>query len=303
MIRLSQSSAKSYLTCPHQFWYSYILKLQLNMFNDKFFIGNMIHEGMHLSFIKDKDLFEMLGLYYDYSVEKEYEKYLISDEISNKFPEWKVIVLGMIYAYNIKNGKLIDDHEHIHNEKEYIIDLGDDVYFVIKLDNILRRRSDGANVIHEIKTSRELNSSYVNEIAYQVQIASYYWLGKRIAEFNPKGIVYDVLQKPSIRLKKNESHEDYILRLEEYYQVEPDKHLWTEILPEPGISEKELLRSLKYVAAGIRRGDFHKTWVGCGICDYKKPCRNDDAQEYLMPYTKKEEKQGGTIITDGEIKA
>lgn len=303
MIRLSQSSAKTYLECHKKFWYSYVLGIRLNVFNDKFFIGNMIHEGMHLSYKKDDDLFELLGLYYDYSVEKEYEKYLISPETENKFPEWRVIVLGMTYAYNIKNGKLIDDHEHIHNEKEYIVDLGEDVFFVIKLDNILKRRADGATIIHEIKTSRELNEAYVNEIRHQFQIGCYYWLGKRIQEFNPVGVVYDVLQKPSIRLKKNELRDDYLIRLEEYYQAEPDKHLWTEIFDEPGTTEKDIVDTIKSVAYGIRRGDFTKSFTSCGICDYKKLCRNNDNPAFMMPFTKKEEKTGGTIITDGEIKA
>ncbi len=293
MIRLSQSSYQMYLKCPKAWDYAYNKRLEKRIFNINFFVGNLIHEGLHMIYKKDEDIFSIMIKKVDEAVEQEREKHLFSPEEEKKLEEWKVIILGMLYAYSIKNGKFIDDHEHLHNELTHNIDLGDDVFFQIKIDNVLRNKEK--QFIHEIKTTRELNENYVAAIKTSVQIACYYHFGKMVEGFNPEGVIYDVLQKPSIRVKKDEAYEDYLARLQDYYEKEPDKHLWTEIVDEPAISREDLIASIKDVAERIKEGRFKPSFQTCGLCDYNKLCYNNDAPEFMMGYQKKEDNTSGTI--------
>lgn len=294
MIRLSQSSLTTYLKCPKMFWYAYIKRLEKRIFNINFFVGNVTHEGMHLTYRKDDNFFELLGKYFDQTLEQEREKHLFSPEEEAKIEEWKIIILGMIYAYNMKNHKLIQEHTHIKNEQEIILTLAEDLEFVIKIDNILQNTA-GEHFIHEVKTTRELNENYVDAIKYQIQVAIYYYLSQMIDGFKPRGIIYDVLQKPSIRLKKGERREQYLDRLEAYYSFEPDKRLWTEVIEKPGFTKEDVMTTIFNVRDAIKEQRFHKSYQSCGMCDFKKLCVNEDSPEFMLAYSIKEEKENGTI--------
>ena len=283
-IRLSYSQYDKYCRCPKMYEYSRLYKSRV--FNINFFIGNIIHEGLHLTYARDQDLFEKLNKFFEESLEKERKNTMFSPETEQKIVEWRVIIIGMIYAYNMKYTEFMNDHELVHNEKEYIVDLGDGVTFLIKLDNILKNKAN-RHLVHEVKTTRQLNEQYVYDIQYKVQPACYYYFGRMVGEFDPAGIVYDVLQKPSIRVKKGEEYVDYLDRLEEYYQKDPHAHLHMEKIDQPIIKEVDLIKSIKMVARRIENKEFEKTWKDCGKCEFRKPCFGDDAPEYLLAFERR----------------
>lgn len=283
-VRLSYSQYDKYCACPKMYEYSRLYKTRT--FNINYFVGNIIHEGLHLTYSKDVDMFEKLNKHFEETLEKERESTMFSPETEQKIVEWRVIIIGMIYAYNMKYKDFMNNHELVHNEKEYTVDLGDGVTFFIKIDNILKNKAD-RHLVHEVKTTRQLNEQYVFDIQYKVQPACYYYFGRMVGEFDPVGIVYDVLQKPSIRVKKGEEYSDYLDRLEEYYQKDPHAHLHMEIINQPNIKEKDLIHSIKKVAEQIENKQFHKTWKDCNRCDYKKLCFNDDAPEYLLAFERR----------------
>ena len=140
-VRLSYSQVDAYNACPRKHWYS--RRYKSRAFNINFLIGNIIHEGLHLTYTGTEDLFNVLAKTFDEYVEKERATQIITEESEKKLEEWKVIILGMIYAYNLKYAKFMEDHEHVFNEKEYIVDLGDDISIMLKIDNILRNKKSG----------------------------------------------------------------------------------------------------------------------------------------------------------------
>ena len=281
-VRLSYSQVNQYNACPKQHWYA--RRYRSRQFNVNFLVGNIIHEGLHLTYTNTPDLFNELAKKFDEYMDKERETQMITEESEKKLEEWKVIILGMIYAYNLKYAKFMEDHEHVMNEAEYTIDLGDNITFLIKIDNILRNKKTGELWVHEIKTTRELNENYVNNIQRSVQAACYYHLGQLVEGFKPHGIIYDVLQKPSIRVKKTEQYQDYLTRLQQYYEDDPHAHLHMEMISNPGCKAEDLITMIKHVGRRIQAGEVYKTWKDCGMCDFRKPCFNDDAPEWLMQY-------------------
>jgi CRISPR/Cas system-associated exonuclease Cas4 (RecB family) len=281
-VRLSYSQVDTFNSCPKQHWYA--RRYKSRQFNINFLIGNIIHEGLHLTYTKTEDLFVLLAKKFDEYIEKERETQIITEESEKKLEEWKVIILGMIYAYNLKYAHFMEDHEHVANEQEYTLDLGNDITFLIKIDNVLRNIKTGELWVHEIKTTRELNENYIFGIQRSVQAACYYHLGQMVPDFRPKGIIYDVLQKPSIRVKKNEDYQDYLNRLQDYYEADPHAHLHMEMISAPAIKSEELLAMITDVGKRIDIGTSYKTWKDCGMCDFRKLCFNDDAPEWLLAF-------------------
>jgi CRISPR/Cas system-associated exonuclease Cas4 (RecB family) len=286
---LSYSRLKAYLQCPKAYEYGYVKKLEKNVFNENFFVGNVIHEGLHLAYMRDEDLFVKLAGFFDDELERQRNLTMISPEQEQKLVEWKIIISGMIYAYCFKNGYFIGQHEHMHNEKEYIIDISSGVQFLIKTDNIIKN-SAGRVFVHEIKTTRQLNEQYVSAIQNSLQVACYYHLGRKVPEFMPAGIIYDVLQKPTIRVKKTEDYQEYLDRLNDYYQEEPDKRLYMEIINEPRITHDDLIQTIESVASGISDEMFHKSFMNCNQCDYPRLCYNNDAPEHMIMFRTKEKR-------------
>jgi hypothetical protein len=290
---LTYSRVDKYLDCPRAYWYMYIRRLQIRKFNWNFFVGHLVHAGLHLAFIKDDDIFNKLDKLYEESVKIERKTTLFSPEEEQTLEEWRIIILGMIYAYCIKYAHFIDTHEHIHNEKELMFFIEVDteykyIPFRIHVDNIILSKEFQKLLVHEAKTARQLTDNYVWAVQTKMQPAIYYHLGREIVWFYPEGIVYDILQKPSIRVKKNEQYGEYLDRLETYYHDEPDKHLWMEIINEPAIHKADLINTIKYVYEGINNQQFHKSWRTCGLCDYYKLCFADNEDEHIMMYKHKE---------------
>jgi len=281
-VRLSYSQIDTFNACPKKHWYS--RRYKSRQFNINFLIGNIIHEGLHLTYTNTEDLFNVLAVKFDEYVEKERETQIITEDTEKKLEEWKVIILGMIYAYNLKYAKFMEDHEHVFNEKEYIVDLGDDISIMLKIDNILRNKKSGELLVHEIKTTRDLNINYVNNIQRSVQASIYYHIGQMVPEFKPSAIVYDVLQKPSIRVKKTEEYQDYLVRLQAYYEDDPHAHLHMEMITNPAIKSDELIRMIKSVGKRIEADDAYKSWKDCGMCDFRKPCFNEDEPQWLLAF-------------------
>lgn len=304
-LRLSYSQLDKYLKCPKM--YEYSRELEKRVFNWNFFVGTCIHEGMHYTYNKQENLFAELTFFIDSYIECLRIEHFFSPEDEQKLEEWKVIMLGMIYAYNIKYSDFISRHTLLprieENEHEFLVDIDEFTTFLIKLDNILISDEDyenqdikiikGDKLIHEIKTSRDLTANYVESIQTSLQVANYFHLGNTIKELGFKGIVYDVLQKPSIRVKKNELYQEYLIRLEQYYQEDPNVHLHMEFIDVPKIKKDELINTIIFVSKRIREKDFHKTWMWCNLCDFKKLCMSDDNDEFMLAYKKIERDTNG----------
>lgn len=300
MIRLSYSAMKAYLECPKK--YEYSRRLTKDMFNFNFFVGNCIHEGMRMTYTGQKDIFNVFGKHVDDYIELQRKAHFFSPEGEQKLEEWRVIMLGMVFAYNNKYMEHIDNMSHIRNEAEYLVDITNDIKFLIKIDNILADKKTGRKFIHEIKTSRELTDNYVYKIQMDLQTSIYYHLGRMVPDFMPDGVIYDVLQKPSIKVKTTEEYKDYLHRLQAYYEVDPNAHLHMEFIDKPLINKGDLIANITDTGYRIQRsvytGYFNKNQINCEFCDFKKLCLDGDQPEDLMSFKVVErDSNGNRIIT------
>jgi hypothetical protein len=91
-----------------------------------------------------------------------------------------------------------------------------------ELDGIGTMRDTGRPVIHEIKTSSEdisVGSAYWQKVTLTDPQVSLYLTARP-----EKEVLYDVLHKPRLRLKKDESEEAFELRVLEAIMVEPSTY-------------------------------------------------------------------------------
>jgi hypothetical protein len=170
-------------------------------------------------------------------------------------------------------------------EKEFNIHVGYALRMRGKIDAVLE---DGTPVEH--KTYRgTIDEKYIDNLAWDDQV-SYYLLALSLLANKPvTSVTYTVCQKPTIKLKQNETEEQYLRRVEEWY--DETKIRTFQVVRSPGELE-EIEAEVKALAREIRkRKKFWRNPSHCSIlgCAYRAICLNYDPQ-MLMGFVKKERK-------------
>ena len=141
----------------------------------------------------------------------------------------KQIALGISGAYPEFYKDDFNEYKTFLCEKEATIPLvGEDTYYM-KLDVLMQDHS-GAWWIKETKTAaaQTLGSGYFDKIQIDNQVCGQMFGAKSILGEFPSGIVYDVIKKPSIRLKQGESHAAFQKRIYlEYSKFAKEKAYFT----------------------------------------------------------------------------
>jgi hypothetical protein len=75
----------------------------------------------------------------------------------------------------------------------------------------------------EHKTAATVDRNYLEKLWSDLQILAYCWAQRR-AGVHVSGIAYNVLRKPSIRLRRDETWEDYGVRCAEWCKATPDAY-------------------------------------------------------------------------------
>jgi hypothetical protein len=196
---------------------------------------------------------------------------------------------GMLLAYQTKYSVMLKDMKLLGSEVEGAIDLGNDVIFVLKLDNLVRIRMK--KILHELKTTKMITPDYVKRIQTDLQTAAYFHFHNMIwPEDKIEEIMYDVIRKPSIRRKKAskklpaESKEQFLVRLQDWYKKPDDMAVFhIERFKEPGINEEALVNTVVKVSEDMLRSktkeDYYQDFDKChsyygDVCPMYDLCHN-----------------------------
>ena len=169
---------------------------------------------------------------------------------------------------------------HAVAEEEFKIRLSRGVYLKGKLDAFT---SDGIPVEHKTTGQHDLDK-YVEHLAYDDQIAIY------MLATNSKKAIYTVIQKPTIRQKQNESEEEYLSRVSEWYS--PEHVICVDVFrtaEELEAKRKEII----YIAHQIRKTKmFWRNPNTCSLvsCPYSSICLSYEPDLQVIGFTKKERK-------------
>lgn len=162
-------------------------------------------------------------------------------------------------------------------EKEFRVRLSRGLYLKGRLDALTY---DGLPVEH--KTTGQSNmEKYIDHLAYDDQIAIY------MLATQSQRAVYTIIQKPTIRQCKNETEEEYLKRISEWYS--PEHVMSVNVVRTAGELEAKR-EEIIYLSKQIRQTKmFWRNPNTCAItsCPYASICLNYEPDMQLVGYERK----------------
>lgn len=271
---LTQSMLKTFCECPAKFKFSYLDLYAPKSFHFPFTVGTATHEGI-LSLLRTKNIDKSVNNAINTfeTIRKEFEMTQpLSAEESQEFELQKTYVQSMITNYAKFHAPFLNSMKIICIEKQIESNLPSKYRFITKMDAVIK--FEDKKYLYELKTSAYLNadtakSNYGQTLAYFLNAEKKYTLD---------GIYIDIIKKPLIRQKTNESTEEFLNRLDLFY-TNPETFDFNLIYPDRMhlqqykdfilITEKEIL---KY----IKKNQFKHNRYSCKSynrdCDFKPIC-------------------------------
>jgi len=135
-------------------------------------------------------------------------------------------------------------------------------------------------VLGEWKTASIVNRDYMQRLEIDFQVSTYLWAASRLYLRPVRKVVYRVVKKPTIRLKKTESATEYAERVRNDYLDRPE-HYFYEVVVERTDKQLEQWRHQAWAThkriLEIKRGDIPpikntQSCLGRGRCPYFDFC-------------------------------
>lgn len=219
----SHTRLQTYLTCPRSFKHYYLVKARTRKRPLYFVLGEAVHKYIEM-FYRTKDL--KLAKRQVETVFDAVDKSLLNREEMHDLEVDRNTALGIAEAYPLFYKSDFDEFKNFLTEQKFSIQLsGSDTYGGI-LDALLQDHA-GAWWILETKTTsaQAINVDYFEKVKIDSQVAGYMHGAKQILGEYPSGVIYNVIKKPSIRLKNGESLADFQRRIfHEYTKMAVEKN-------------------------------------------------------------------------------
>ena len=162
------------------------------------------------------------------------------------------------------------------------------------ISDMVVRRPDGLYLV-EYKTAAKIGDDYIAELDIDHQVSTYiFYLEMKLKE-KIQGILYRVLKKPGIRLRKKETPDQFLQRLESKFEGESKDYLIEYPLFRSRGEIKEFTKDLwdetQYLLSALRTKRWPRNTQSCvmyGRCEYFPLCKRQSGAE--MMYTKGEKR-------------
>jgi hypothetical protein len=287
---LTNSQIQTWLNCRRYYKFNYIDLLKPAEESVALRIGSAVHEGLHGWYMTGE---------YKKSVARFYEKAIesilsVSDAIDVlSIDSEQQVVLAMMNGYccyyTEEMFDLLDGVINvIDSEREIKTQVDEDVWFAGKIDLILEDES--GQWLMESKTTSIIDDRYFEKLAIDPQVTGYTFLASK---FFPdlRGIIYNVVRKPSIRQKKGETTEQFYERMREDYIKRPEFYFKREEIVRNEKEIEEFPKFVSNIAKELRFANFFPRSVSrCslyGSCSFRPLCI-EYSDELASTYGKKE---------------
>ena len=168
-------------------------------------------------------------------------------------------------------------------EEEFLLPLSPFLNLVGKIDAIC---ADGTPVEHK-SASQSIGDETASGLKYRDKLAWDDQVTIYLMALNTTRVKYTVCQKPSIRMKQNETEDEYLARCEAWY--DETKVRFFEVTRDPKELE-DMEAEIRYLASEIRRRKhFYRNPSHCSLmsCSYASICLNYDP-EIVSGFVRKE---------------
>ena len=275
--------------CMRLFKLKYVDRLELRKIPIYFVTGRAFHEARE-AWLKGQNWQEVIDRIFG-SIDT---TTLRAHDIA-KIEEERAKASGMMYGY----ANRYPEYRRQHNimEQEFLIKLkGRGIRGFI--DWIIK---DGDDIVMiETKTASNPDVDYFKRVKIDWQVHLYMVAIRSIFGRWPSRIIYEVIVKPGIRLRKNETPAQYQERLYQYYTdplTSSDKFIREEIiLSKENLTEMkdELLYTIERIEQATRDQRYPKCPEACngkyGPCDFMPICTNGGRVDKLL-FTKRKERR------------
>lgn len=174
-------------------------------------------------------------------------------------------------------------------------------YIAGKIDDIVH--TPQGDWLVEYKTASQLTGSYFERLYLDEQVSMYCYVLRRLG-YNPVGVIYRVIRKPTIKVRKNESIRQYTDRLIEEYRARPDFYFLEQKLyrtqDDLDEFEIELRNKVQIFDRDKKSGLNFRNTSHCsdyGGCPYLPLCTRRSGAECLYEHRKPHEELNGGEIT------
>lgn len=266
---MSHSRINCFKQCPKMFEYKYIKHLFPLESSGALNLGKAFHRGIELNSAED--------------LAKELDE---SDYFTEENETEKVIALAMVEAFlkRFPNHNTPDVQHEVHIE----IPIGDEIFQMYA--DALKITEKGI-ILREYKTASRIDVAYIDKLKFNDQISRYCVAIEKFYNKPVIGIEYYIVKKPLLRLKSNESLEQYRERLVERIMDE-DSIVFVE-LSRTKEDLQETYDDLVYDIDVIKNTTrYTKCLNSCstyGVCPYLSLCAKEPDADLL--YIVKEEKE------------
>ena len=247
-LTVSHSLTKDWKGCRRKFFWNYLARLRPKKLHIPFFVGGFFHKGLEAFYNGQhpEDFIPALVL----KMEAEAKKAVfITPEEEEDLLIQSAIVEGMLGAYAIHYAKDRKRWKIIDVEFRFEVPITDGISYVGSLDMLIEE--DGKYWIVENKTAGRLDKNYVDRLPLDTQITGYA-IGARWAKKVPiAGVIYNVAKKPQLRIKVNESNEQFASRLKADYTSRPEFYFYREQLFRNTAAVNEYKAEIAELAADI----------------------------------------------------
>lgn len=301
---ITYSMISTFLGCRRKYQYRYVRGFTPIEKSDSLEFGSAIHAILEILFLNQKSGAKSTPDYYADLIRSDCRIRGLSDELTEK-----AAALMKRYAEHYSSDDKLFEVVDVEHEFEQPLTNPKSNYssrhyrFCGKVDGIVRSRNDGKLYILEHKTASIVDDAYIQKIRFDTQISLYAAaitkeLGEPVA-----GSIYDILIKPAIRKKVEETEDEFELRkaellaksktgktsakrqlgetIEEFgrrcEEAVTDTNFRREIVLFDSGQVDEMLEELWAIAADIRTCKvFYKCTGNCskfGICPFMTACR------------------------------
>lgn len=164
--------------------------------------------------------------------------------------------------------------------------------------DMVEEKEDGI-WLHEHKTAAKLDVGYISRIWHDLQIMIYAIAYETMTGKKVKGVIYNILQKVSLRQGKKETFEEFASRLKERYLTDSSV-FHREIILTDELRLSEVRQEIWDISQNIGKcKTFYKNRSQCygfGECEFFKICNSGDNPLIIQNYYKEREND----VTNGK---
>lgn len=288
-ITLTNTALSTYRLCPRKYRNRYVLRLAHVRQATALRFGTAFHLGLELH-SQQTDLTDLLQI-----VTASYDtcpRWADAVDWAVERETLRQLLIGHFWRYSEDNLGFACSEQVFELPLVNMITGRASRQFVLsgKIDAIVTL-NDGRQALLEYKTAGEdigPEREYWPRLRCDGQI-SLYVLAARMTGNDVATVLYDVTRKPTIRLRKDETPEQYSQRLCEDISARPDYYYQRREVPRLEDELREFQRELWQQACALRESMRHNRWyrnvskMTCGFCEFSELCFNNACIDINSP--------------------